>query len=431
LSFYHNDEAEQEERGITDFQSEVASSRAILRRISSSTRVRGCQRYSTNSTSSEQKIVIKDNKVVQSSFPNLSVCKRATCPNCGQFRAAQIENEISAVIKETKKLGGKAQFIVATSRNAAAQDHEDLIRVQSNAYSKFLEALTPSLRARLSIAGVVHMPEISYTEKGINPHSNVIILYSAEVPDMVTKQVENIFARIWIDKHIDEGMPRPTRKNGIVSQEVYNAEAVSGYLTKSYKHGALKSIYNAGWFEENGMKPALDGATKNPYDILRMINADAKIRRCFVPIKKGQEIIRLGKLNFGVLDKSDGSITELKTLPLLVRHWLDYETSMKGRHIMSITPVAKNPMGQNEIFWQQVRENVNAVQETDLDDRKVITISYDIQDWIKTGGSVDRLISELNNAALRINTDPIDLEHSIESRIEKVISSWEISKAVA
>jgi len=414
---------------FTEYRKEISSSRKILRSISSSYRIRNCQRYSNGNTSDQTIIVDGSGQVVEARFSKLAICGRASCPNCGQMRGMKAERQIEALIKAAQHKGGRAQLIVSTSRSAARLDHDELMQVQAKAYAKFLAKMNGREKSKFNVAGIVHMPEISYTEAGINPHSNVVIIYSAHVPDITMKQVEDIYARIWIDTHIAEGLPRPTRKNGVVAQEIFDPTIVSGYLTKSYKHGFPRSLFNNGWFKENGdLDDSGNGNVRNPHDILRLINGNQKLRKFFINMDKQQEIVRLGGLEFGLLNKQDGSITELDKLPKIIRHWYDYETATKGKNIISVTKAVPDSERSNEQFWAEVHEMAEESMRAPSDDSRVtITVSYDLQKWVESRSSVDDLIIALNSAALSIEPSE-NTEESIRTALSAAMDSWEERK---
>jgi len=434
-SYHETNDANSKDEGIPlslntkdlhTYRREITAARKMLRSISSSNRIRNCQRYSNGGTS-DQTVVYKDGAVVESRFAKQAICGRATCPNCGAMLAMKVERKIDALIKATQDKGGKAQLIVATSRRAAQLDHEELINVQSKAYAKFLAKMSRAEKTKRGIAGIIYMPEISYTEAGINPHSNILVLYSEDVSEKAMKDVEEAFAQLWISTHEKEGMPRPTRKNGIVGQEIYNAAAVSGYLTKSYKHGFPRSAFNNGWFKENGeLDEARNGQVRNPHDILRIISRDPKFAKFFITLKKGEEIIRLGGLEFGIVDK-DGTITELTKLPKIIRHWLDYETSNKRRNMVTVTAVdTEEP---NEIFWQEVNEVAAEALLAPIDTSKItITIPYDLQSWVGSGKGIDEVITALNAAALSV-TSTDNVEEAVNEALAAAAAKLGISLA--
>jgi len=440
MSSYHaSDDANSKDESIqlslpkvafTDYKKEISASRKILRKISSSYRIRNCQRYSNGSTSDQTIVFNAEGKAVESRFSKLAICGRASCPNCGQMRGMKAERQIEAIIRATQQKGGSAQLIVATSRSAARLDHEELINVQAKAYAKFLAKMNSREKARYGIAGIVHMPEISYTESGINPHSNIVILYSTKSSEMVMKQVEDIFARVWIDTHISEKLPRPTRKNGVMAQEIYDSAAISGYLTKSYKHGFPRSLFNNGWFKENGeLDDDGNGKVRNPHDILRLVNVTPKLNKFFINISKDEEIVRLGGLDFGIVNKRSGDITELEKLPKIIRHWLDYETATKGRNIISVTKVAADSEQYNEIFWREVNEDAEDSLLKPVDDSRItVTISYDLQKWVESKSGVDELIMALNTAALGIKPSE-NVEEAIKEAIDGILDKWGITRA--
>jgi hypothetical protein len=410
---------------FADYRREISASRKVLRRISSSTRIRNCQRYSNGNTSDQTVTLSASGEIISSNFSKLSVCGRSSCPNCGQMHGMRAERQVEALIRNTQAEGGRAQLIVATSRSAARLDHEELIKVQGKAYSKFLSKLNQAEKTRLSIAGVIHMPEISYTESGINPHSNIVILYSARVPAITMKKVEDIFARCWIDTHVAEKLPRPTRKNGISAQEIFDPNVVSGYLTKSYKHGFPRSLFNNGWFKENGdLDDDGNGNVRNPHDILRLINANPKLSKFFIPLAKNQEIVRLGNLEFGIQDKKTGEVEEIEKLPKVIRHWLDYETALKNKTMVSFTKAPSGSTRQNESFWERVTEIARESLKKPVDDNRiVITIPHDLQKWVEARSSVDELMMFLNTAALAIKPSE-STEESIRTALKDAMDSW-------
>ena len=393
---------------FSDFRAELNAARAVLRRISSSTRIRNCQRFATGETT-KQTVIIKDGQVSQSRFSHMSLCGRLSCPNCGYMRGLEAEQTIDRLITSVHQRGGGAQLLVATSRAAARLDHEQVTETQSKAYSRFIAALTVTQKGRLGIAGVVHMPEVSYTPSGINPHSNVLVVYNTKPDERTMQYVTSMFTKIWISAHVDNGLPRPTTTRGVVSQEVYNPSAVSGYLTKSYKHGVPRSTYNNKWFTDNGeLRDKEDGKTdsiSNPHDILRMIAADPKLSNYFISLRKGQSIVRLGGLDFGVVRQESGAIIELEKLPKIVRHWLDYETVTKGRQIISMTKTVRNPRRPNEIFWQAVLDDVREgePEQAEKEGGIALTIEYDKKKWMEARTGIDSLITNLNQLALNAN----------------------------
>jgi len=358
------------------------------------------------------------------------------------MRGAESEDIVSRLISSVHQRGGGAQLLVATSRAAARLDHERVTDTQGKAYSRFIAALTVTQKGRLGIAGVIHMPEVSFTPAGLNPHSNILVIYSAKPDEKTMHYITSMFTKIWINTHVDQGLPRPTTTRGVVSQEVYNPSAVSGYLTKSYKHGVPRSAYSNKLFTDNNELRSKGDikseSISNPHDILRLIAEDPKISKVFIPLRKGQSIIRLGGLDFGILHKTTGAIQELDKLPKVVRHWLDYETVTKGRQIVSMTKTARSPRRPNEIFWQGVLSDVYEGKDEDVRDsqRVSLTIEYDKKKWIEARGGIDTLITNLNLMAMNANvSSERDLVayitlHAVEFGVEisSISSNAEISQ---
>ena len=155
------------------------------------------------------------------------------CPVCSAIIRNGRATEIQAITESALDKGWQVLFVTLTMRHKLGDALEMTLDAMVDGWRTLtMKSGWRSMKKRLALKHYIRSTEVTCGSNGWHPHNHMLLFFESPLSALQRREFEDLMKQFWVDHVTRLTGTAPTKKHGVVIEDVADSVGISRYLSK-------------------------------------------------------------------------------------------------------------------------------------------------------------------------------------------------------